>query len=146
MKFEYSCGIIPIYLNDKKKFFLLVKWRHSHWGFPKWHVEFWENCIETALREFEEETNIPQWFVDLKEGKKYEDKYWFVLNWEKILKKVTYFLWFLKNWFEDHIRPQQWEIYEIKLVPSSKVIEFIEFDSLKKIVKQVLNDLKKISN
>lgn len=146
MKYEKSCWVIPVYNDSKNIFFLLVKWRHWHRWFPKWHVEQWEDCIDTALREFIEETGIPKEFISIKKDISYIDKYWFVLNSQKIFKEVIYFLWFLKKGFESHIKPQEGEISEIKLVSSNEISKFLEFKSLNDIVTKVVEYLKQISN
>lgn len=141
-EFHHSCWIIPIYKKDDKLKILLLKWRHNHWWFPKWHIEKWESCETTTLREFEEETWIPKNFVELIKDKKFSDEYWFKLNWKTIHKKVDYYIWFLKDWFEKFIKPQEGEIYEIWLFDTEKALEKIEFESIKNILKNALKVLK----
>ncbi len=142
MEIQKSCWIIPYFVKDDKIYFLLIKWRHNHRGFPKWHIEKWEDCKQTALREFQEETGIPADFVIMDTDIVLEDDYFFTLNGKKIKKIVKYFIWELKDWFEEYIKPQVWEIYEIKLVPSEKVGDYLEFKSLKDIFSKVLYFLK----
>ena len=139
MEFHESCWIIPIYFDKNKKIFyvLLVKWRHNHRWFPKGHVEKWEDCKTTALREFEEETNIPENLVKILDNLKFEDKYYFKLNNNLVFKKVTYYLGVLKDNFQDYIKPQQGEIDEIKLFTLDEAKQILEFKSLQKIIDKV---------
>ncbi len=140
MKEQISCGIVPIYIKDWQKYVLLVQWRHNHWWFPKWHIEKGELCIQTALREFQEETWIPADFIDVKEDKLIEDRYWFKLGDEKIFKIVRYFIWYLKHGFEKYLSPQQWEIYNVKLFNLSDAKKILEFKSLQNIIDKLMND------
>jgi 8-oxo-dGTP pyrophosphatase MutT (NUDIX family) len=59
---EEAFGIVPIYLPQSgdraEALFLLVQHRAGHWAFPKGHAEPGESALETALREFTEETGI----------------------------------------------------------------------------------------
>ncbi len=58
MKKDYSFGIIPFCKKEEEALFLIVKHFAGHWGFPKGHREGNETDIETAKREFCEETGI----------------------------------------------------------------------------------------
>jgi len=55
-----KCGII-LYDIQNKKYFLVKGKKSNKWGFPKGHMEEGESEIDTARREFYEETgyNLP---------------------------------------------------------------------------------------
>ncbi|MBI5816916.1 MAG: NUDIX domain-containing protein, partial [Candidatus Yonathbacteria bacterium] len=69
--------------------FLLVREKAGHWGLPKGHPSKGESEIETARREFTEETGIvdPQ----IIEGPSFLERY-HIGNEKKIEKTVTYFI------------------------------------------------------
>jgi 8-oxo-dGTP pyrophosphatase MutT (NUDIX family) len=137
MERQFSCWIIPIYLKDNEIYLLLVKWWHDNRWFPKWQIEEHEVCYQAALREFNEETNIPIDFIDFKKDFVFEDKYWFFLSWQKIFKVVKYYISFLKDGFDKYINPQKWEITEIKLIKIDEVDKYLKFKSLLDIVNKV---------
>ncbi len=138
MEKQVSCGIIPILYKDNKKWFLILKWRHNNWWFPKWHMEEWEDCLTTALREFTEETGIPSNFIDVIDKKRiYEDSYWFTLEGRRVFKIVRYYVWFLKEWFEKYIKPQNEEIYDIKIISLDDIKDYIKFNWLLKIISDI---------
>jgi 8-oxo-dGTP pyrophosphatase MutT (NUDIX family) len=143
LEFHYSCGIIPFYKDKNWTLKVLVlRGRHNHWWFPKGHIETWENCKTTALREFEEETWIPADYINVFSDFKISDEYWFVLNWKKVHKKVDYFVWILKDWFEKFVKPQKGEIDEIKLISPEEALQILEFDWLKRILGDSIKILK----
>jgi len=137
MQKQVSCGIIPIFEKNWQKYILIVKWRHNNWWLPKGHIEPGEDCLTTALREFEEETWIPSFFLEIDKNKIFEDSYWFVLNGEKIYKIVKYYLWILKDWFEKYIKPQEGEIYEVKLINIDEIEKYIKFKSILDIIGKI---------
>jgi len=85
MKFEQSVGAVVFY-QDK---FLVLQYRHGHWGFVKGHIEKGETKKQTLMRELEEETGIKKAEIipDFKEeiGYYYHNK-------KLVSKKVTFFL------------------------------------------------------
>lgn len=65
IKIEKSCGVIVFRDCErdgkkKQREYLLLKYPEGHWDFPKGHVEEDESEIETAHREFTEETGITE--------------------------------------------------------------------------------------
>ena len=146
-EFHYPCGIIPFYKDKNWNLKVLVlRGRHNHWWFPKGHIEIWESCKTTALREFEEETWILTDYINVFSDFKISDEYWFLLNWKKVHKKVDYFVWILKDWFEKFVKPQKGEINEIKLISPEEALQILEFDWLKRILGDSIKLLKNIVN
>ncbi len=55
---EKSFGIIPFLVEKNALYYLLIQHNKGHWGFPKGHAEKKESEMQTACREFTEETGI----------------------------------------------------------------------------------------
>lgn len=56
---DYSYGIIPLMKKDDTRYTILIhlaSWDHR-W-IPKWHGEAWETPLQSAMREFYEETGL----------------------------------------------------------------------------------------
>ena len=86
---DQSYWIIPIIKENNEFKILVLKHLKWHWGLPKWHPEWNESPIETAIREFNEETGLFK--LDLFNWISFNQIYPIVLNWKNIDKKVTYF-------------------------------------------------------
>ena len=130
LEFHYSCGIIPFYKDKNWTLKVLVlRGRHNHWWFPKGHIETWENCKTTALREFEEETWIPADYINVFSDFQISDEYWFVLNWKKVHKKVDYFSGFPFDPTEEPVNPCGYnrERFASSLIEFSKYFSMNEF-------------------
>ena len=56
--YDKSCGIVSVYKNGVSHMTLVVREKAGHWGIPKGHPENNESELETAKREFSEETGI----------------------------------------------------------------------------------------
>ena len=130
LKKEKSCGCIII--NDNKVLLICsINW--SFWWFPKWHVEKWENEIETALRETKEEVWLD---VEIDDTKRY------VLNYtvrNEIDKTTVLYLAKPKN--KNYIL-QESEISNAKWCDFEEALEILTFDNWKNILKKVIEDLK----
>ncbi len=87
---EHSAGIIIFRRIKDTKLYLLLNYRHGHWGFSKGHIEFGEKEVDAAMREAQEETGL--FNIDLDEGFREQIKYIYSLDGDKILKKVDFFL------------------------------------------------------
>jgi 8-oxo-dGTP diphosphatase len=90
---EFSAGIIPFRIEGKKRKYLLLLSRltvSQLWEFPKGQIEKGEDAYAAALREFREETGIPD--CEIISGYEKELKYFYQRNGKLINKSVTYFL------------------------------------------------------
>ncbi len=129
MNYEKSCGCIIIHENKV----LLVQHNEGHWDFPKGHIEKNETEIQTAIREVKEETNID---VVVQEDKRYVSEY---CPKEGTFKQVIFFLATCK---ETQTKKQESEIKNIEWLPLEEAIERITYSNSKKILKQVINNIK----
>lgn len=87
---ENSFGLVPAYLWNGLVSFLLVHEKAGHWGLPKGHPEPGENEVETARREFIEESGI--FDFQIIEGPTFTAQYCFEHNGMLVDKTVKYFL------------------------------------------------------
>ncbi len=121
---DESFGIIAISKTAKQTKYLLVQHLAGHWGFPKGHAEIGESPVESACREFFEETGIKASEFD--SNNFLEENYEFVKNGKSISKKVRYYLMFIdevKIFKQDEeLSAADWLTYE----EASKKITFSE--------------------
>lgn len=89
MKKDASFGVIPIHRDGQDIELLLIQHVAGHWGFPKGHAKGDEAPLETAQREFEEETGILQYQVD--ENMSFQEVYYPQKDGEILHKTVTYY-------------------------------------------------------
>ena len=134
MKYEKSCGIIPIYIENNEIKVVLIKQNNGVIGFPKGHAENNETEKETALRECFEETNLEVSIID---GFKEEISYY--MSEYDSNKTVVFFIGLIKC-FKTKI--QESEVSEIFLTTFEdtklllkKVEVFLKINfSLKKVL------------
>lgn len=102
VSFEQSYGGVIFHRENDGIFYLVLKYRNGHWGFPKGHVEKGEQSEETFLRETREETG----FEDIKiiPGFYEKERYFYIAKGKEleerrkngrgmmIFKRVDYFL------------------------------------------------------
>ena len=125
MKKEKACGAVII--KDGKV--LMVMETDGHWGLPKGHVELGETETETAKREVKEETNIDCEIIDgFRSVITYSPK-------ENVIKDVVFFVG--KALSFDTIK-QDIEISEVKFVPIDEAVDLVEYDDMKKVVKEAI--------
>ena len=89
VKREFSAGGIVFRRDSGNLLFLLVKDRFGRWTFPKGHIDPGETPQEAAQREVAEETGL---VTVRSRGKVKTIQYWFHWRGERVLKKVTYYL------------------------------------------------------
>jgi 8-oxo-dGTP pyrophosphatase MutT (NUDIX family) len=97
-----KCGII-LWNHSKEKVFLVYGKKSSKWGFPKGHMEENETEIETAEREFYEETGYKLKHQLNEKSEKY------------VIRNNIYFI--VKLHSEDDL------LQETKIIPDQKEIE-----------------------
>ena len=130
---EKSCGVV-LFNSDK---FLLLQHNNEdsgvdgHWDFPKGHVEYGEEEIDTALRELKEETNIED--VNIIPSFKQFINYKVDKGTLSVSKKVIFFLAETKVWDVSLSSEHQnfiWLNFE-------EAIERLTYDNAKNILKYV---------
>jgi len=123
---EASFGLIPVARCGNVNQFLLIQHQAGHWGFPKGHAEPGETPLETACREFEEETGIRDYQVS--ESPPLVEVYRFVKAQKKqkqetIEKTVTYFVAWVQSMQvrlqEKEIQGYLWLTYDAALAQIS---------------------------
>jgi len=89
---ERSAGAVVFTSTPEGPEYLLLRYGHNNWGFPKGHVEEGETEPETALREIEEETGIPIAAQKMIEGFQDDTDYSFRRGSILVEKDVRFFL------------------------------------------------------
>jgi 8-oxo-dGTP pyrophosphatase MutT (NUDIX family) len=130
---DWSFWIIPLIKDFSWIKVLLVQHGRWHWGFPKWHKEGDESDLETALREFTEETGIKE--IEIVDGVSFSNQYRFSEDWKRYDKTVVYFPWFIKN-FEVTI--QEWEIRGYKFVDLKGLLSLGFPENARKMIDEII--------
>lgn len=134
---EKCCGIIPYFQKNSTHYFLIIKHKHGHRGFPKWHIEKGESELETAQREFNEETGITT--IQVHEDQKFIETYPSEINGIKNQKTVIYFLGEIDT--ENHIHTGENEITDYKIGTFDELYTILTHETSKKIFKEAINIL-----
>lgn len=102
VSFEESYGGIIFRREGGKIFYLILRYRNGHWGFPKGHWEKGEKNEQTFLRETAEETGLQD--IKIIPGFFEKEKYFYIAKGRElkerkesgrgilVLKNVNYFL------------------------------------------------------
>ncbi len=131
MKKDASFGLIPIHQDEDKIEFLLIQHVAGHWAFPKGHAEAGETPLETAQREFEEETGILLYRVD--ESKIFQEEYYPRKNGEIFHKTVIYY----PAWVSDKRADiQEEEIADYGWFEYQAAMERMTFPAGKKVLRE----------
>jgi bis(5'-nucleosidyl)-tetraphosphatase len=141
MKKDAAFGVIPIYTEVEggasEHLFLLIKHQKGHWANPKGHAEEGEDPLETAQREFIEETGITQF--EVAPELEFQEEYYPKVNGEVLHKTVTYFV----GWVQSQAMTlQEEEVAEAAWLPYREALDRITFDPSKKMLKAVVKTLK----
>jgi bis(5'-nucleosidyl)-tetraphosphatase len=131
MRKDFSFGLIPMYQYGEQLLFLLLQHLEGHWAFPKGHPEEDESSLETAQREFEEETGIVLYSVD--ENQIFSEEYYPQVNGEILHKTVKYYL---AKVSERKVTPQAEEVKDYAWLSYRDALERITFAPSKKILKE----------
>jgi len=127
---DQSYGIIPVYRHNGENLFLLIHHHAGHWAFPKGHPEAHETTLETAKREFEEETGVKEYEVDAR--KKFEEDYYFKREKDLIRKNVGYFIGFVKH---PEVKIQKSEVKNYLWVDFNDAIKTMTFKQGREMLK-----------
>ena len=128
MKFEKSCGIVPLYFINNDPFVVLIQQNNGDIGFPKGHVEGNETELETASRECKEETDLSSKII---EGFREEISY-YVPQYD-VNKTVVFFVGVIDDL---SYRRQESEIAKIILVPIDEAMKTLTYDQSRKVLEK----------
>ena len=132
MKKDASFGVVPMFKNGDVVEFLLIQHIGGHWAFPKGHAEGEELPLETAQREFEEETGVLQYQVD--ENKTFQEEYYPQKNGEIFHKTVIYY----PAWVSDkRVKIQESEISDYGWLEYKDAMAKMTFPAGKKVLREV---------
>ncbi len=133
---EASFGLVPIADQAGVLQFLLIQHRAGHWGFPKGHAEPGETPLQTACREFEEETGIRDYQVS--DHPPLLEVYRFVKKQKNIEKTVTYFIAWVQSM---QVTPQAAEIRSYLWLPYEAALAQLNFPQSQQVLRQVQQTL-----
>jgi len=134
MKKDHSFGIIPFFKKEKGEIeYLLIKHLSGHWGFPKGHKESGESDIETAKREFCEETGICDFQIVNERPFVTETYKTYHPELKNVEKTVFYFL---AQVFEKDFDLPPNEISDAKWCPAEKAEETLTHERTKEILRE----------
>lgn len=125
---EKSCGIIPVWVTPGRHRFLLIQHNAGHWGFPKGHQEEAETNMETAEREFNEETGLSLKKIFHRE---YVEQYIFKRTGQLSYKKVIYFLGIVEP---GPVKVQAEEIKSYEWLSYATAYKRLKFPEIKQIL------------
>ena len=121
---EESFGVVPVYKKNSDYLYLVLLHRGGHWAFPKGHREKGEAPIETARREFTEETGIRG--ITIYPEVTFKEEYRYTFRGELRLKTVVYFLGITRT---KEVRIEEEEISDYRwatFAEAEKLLSFIE--------------------
>lgn len=133
-----SCGVVPFFKENNQIKFLLIAHLDGHWGFPKGRKEEGEKEIETAKREFIEETGITNFTIFSE--KTFTEKYSFKKNNILENKEVTYFI---SEVFDNRVKMQKEEISQYAWLSYDNSIKILKNEGTIKLLQNVFDYLKK---
>ncbi|MGL5059648.1 MAG: bis(5'-nucleosyl)-tetraphosphatase [Microcoleus sp.] len=144
---DEAFGIVPIFETQSDILFLLIQHQAGHWAFPKGHADPGESPLETAKREFEEETGISDFKI--LEEPRFTEHYSFIKK-EKVIestghysvakpgevieKTVIYFLGFVNSM---EVVMQEEEIQNYAWVSFEEAMKLITFEENRRIFGEV---------
>lgn len=128
---DEAFGIVPM-LQDAQPKFLLIQHHAGHWGFPKGHADAGETPLQSAQREFTEETGIANYV--LLEGVEFSEQYSFHRDGQRFDKTVVYFLAIVPS---PDVSFQAEEIQNYAWLPFEAAIARLTFDGAKRVLAEV---------
>lgn len=143
---DEAFGIVPIFLTESEPLFLLIQHQAGHWAFPKGHAEPGESALQTAKREFEEETGIRdcevleepsfvEYYSFVQEQKPNSVKHYSLAKEGELIEKtVTYFLAFVNSM---EVQLQEAEVQNSAWNSFEDAVKLITFDGNRQILREV---------
>jgi 8-oxo-dGTP pyrophosphatase MutT (NUDIX family) len=132
---DFSCGVIPYRYRNGETEFLLIQHKAGHWSFPKGHPESGETELQTARREFEEETGIQSVTID--KDRPFEESYLFTKrSGKRVNKRVVYFLGLVDS--AQDVTCQEAEVSDYAWGDAKKIRKKMTFDEGRALLDEVL--------
>lgn len=129
---DEAFGIVPVYRNSEGDRFLLIQHNAGHWGFPKGHAEAGESPVQTACREFREETGVQMFTVI--DHVSFTEHYVFQKDGQRITKTVVYFLAWVQT---TEVHHQEAEIKDYTWASFDQALALITFPAAKQVLHEV---------
>lgn len=136
---DEAFGVVPILRRNGVYHFLLIQHHAGHWGFPKGHADPGESSLQTACREFVEETGITDY--TLLNEQSFSERYLFTRRGQRFEKTVTYYPAFVQSPIVNY---QKAEIQDYTWAPFETAIAILSFRGARQVltdVRQYLNTL-----
>lgn len=131
---DNSYGAIPIFKENGQYLILLVKHKAGHWAFPKGHPKVGESQLDTAKREFREETGLKGFDVDEKAS--FVEHYAFEYENKLYDKKVVYYPIFARDKTVNIPEEFKDEILECRWLTFDEALKLVQFPSTKQIIQR----------
>ncbi len=129
---EKSAGAVVFYRGNSIEYLLLLS---TYWGFPKGIIEAGEDERTAAEREVREETGLE---IELLEGFRDMDDYWYQRKGQRVHKQAIYFLGQAKS-RETKI---SWEHQDIAWLTYEQAMEKLKFAGLRDLLTKANDFLK----
>jgi bis(5'-nucleosidyl)-tetraphosphatase len=129
---DEAFGIVPILHQNETYQFLLIQHHAGHWGFPKGHAEPGETILQTACREFVEETGVVDYTV--LEGRSFSEQYNFTRRGKTFEKTVVYFPALVQS---PVVKYQKAEIQNYAWVDYDRAIALLSFSGARQVLTEV---------
>ncbi len=134
MQFLFSAGLIVYRYEESTALYLLLKYPHGHWDFPKGKIEKGEDLQEAAMRELKEETGLS---AEIIPGFNEEFEYFFKQEEKLIKKKVTFFI----AKADQETVKLSFEHIDYAWLPYDRAVEQLTFDNARQVLKKANNFL-----
>lgn len=133
---EFSAGFVLFRRKKEIEFLLIRSSEHAYWGFPKGLIDEGEDELEAALRELKEETGINK--VQVVEGFRSSNKYFYTQKGTRIFKTVTYFL---AEALSDDVE-LSYEHSDYVWADGPKALGLIPYKSLREVLEEAIKFLR----
>ena len=128
MKHEISCGGVVYTRREDDVYYVIIRHKGGHCGFPKGHMEPGETRQQTALREIREEVGLDCTLVD-----GFCEEQWYPLPGKPgVIKQVIYFL---ARYADQEISAQPEEVADVYLLSYAEAMEMLSFEASRQILK-----------
>lgn len=135
---DRAYGLVPILpgRGDRPHRYLIILHNKGHWAFPKGHQDDGETDLETACREFEEETGLSR-YTTLPELS-FTESYRFRIGGDTTIEKVVKYFAAVVTTDEPHVLPQAVvqaeEVADYRWCTAAEAADTITFDGARQVL------------